>query len=142
MLRALRKYSYYLASIFKLVFGFHNPILLVKIFLQPGLAEIKTVHLRNPALLFKVRGAMDVWSIKETFLDRFYERYGFAIRPGWKVIDIGAGIGEYPLYVAVMQPGAQVFAFEPYPQSFGLLQENMRLNAVMNVQGFDQAIAA
>ena len=135
-------YSYYLLSIFKLLVGFYNPILLAKIFLNPGEPGVKTVRLRTSGLQFRVRGAMDVWSIKETFLDRFYEKYGFTIQPGWKILDIGAGIGDYTLYAAVMRPDSQVYSFEPYPQSFGLMQENLRLNKISNARAFDQAIGA
>ena len=85
---------------------------------------------------------MDVWSIKETFLDRFYEKYGFVMEPGWNVIDIGAGIGDYTLHTATAQPDGKVFAFEPYPESFTLMKENLRRNGVSNVQAFDQAIGA
>lgn len=140
MLRLLRKYSYYLLSVFKLLFGFNQPIYLAKTFLnleQPG---IQTIRLRSRNLQFRVRGAMDVWSIKETFLDRFYEKYGFTIQPGWKIIDVGAGTGDYTLYAATAHPNSQVFAFEPYPQSFVLMQENLRLNTVTNAQAFDKAI--
>jgi FkbM family methyltransferase len=142
VLRILRKYLYYLLSIFRLLFGFKNPILLAKIFLDPNQPGIKTIHLRRPGLQFSVRGAMDVWSIKETFLDRFYEKYGFTIQPRWKVIDIGAGIGDYTLYAAVTQPTIQVFSFEPYPQSFVLMQENLHLNSITNAQTYEEAIAA
>jgi hypothetical protein len=76
-----------------LLFGFDNPILLAKIYLNPTYPGTKTVRLSSRGLHFRVRGAMDVWSIKETFLDRFYEKYGFTIQPNWKIIDIGAGIG-------------------------------------------------
>jgi len=140
MLRLLRKYSYYLLSVFKLLFGFNSPVLLAKIFLNLERTGIKTVRLRSQNLQFRVRGAMDVWSIKETFLDRFYEKYGFTIQPYWKIVDIGAGIGEYTLCVATTQPNSQVFAFEPYPQSFILMQENLRLNSIHNAQAFDKAI--
>ena len=142
MLRFLRKYSYYLLSIFKLLFSFDNPILLVKIFLNPVHPGIKTIRLRSRGLQFRIRGAMDVWSIKETFLDRFYEKYGFTIQPHWKIIDIGAGIGDYTLYAAVAQPNIQVFSFEPYPESFAIMQENLLLNGISNVQIFDKAIDA
>ena len=135
-------YSYYLLSIFRLFVGFHNPILLAKIFLNPGDSGVKTVSLRTSGLQFRVRGAMDVWSIKETFLDRFYERYGFTIQPRWNILDIGAGVGEYTLYAAALRPDSQVAAFEPYPQSFVLMQENLRLNKVPNVRAFEKAIGA
>jgi len=142
VLRSLRKYSYYLLSIFELLFGFDNPILLAKIYLNLTRPGVKTVRLRSRGLQFRVRGAMDVWSIKETFLDRFYEKYGFTIQPDWKIIDIGAGIGDYTLYAAMTQPNSKVFSFEPYPESFVLMQENLRLNAITNVQVFDKAIGA
>lgn len=139
---SLRKYSYYLLSIFELLFGFDNPILLVKIYLNLAGPGIKTVRLRRRGLQFQARGAMDVWSIKETFLDRFYEKYGFTIQPDWKIIDIGAGIGDYSLYSAIMQPSSQVFSFEPYLESFVLMQENLTLNKITNVQVFNEAISA
>jgi FkbM family methyltransferase len=140
VLRFLRKYSYYVWSLFELFFGFADPILLAKIFLNLVPAGIKTVSLRRRSLRFRVRGAMDVWSIKETFLDRFYETCGFTIQPGWNVIDIGAGVGDYTLYAATSQPNVRVFAFEPYPESFALVQANLTINGMTNVQAFDKAI--
>lgn len=140
--RLLRKYFYYLLSVFELLFGFENPILLLKIFLNLTRPGVKTIRLRRYGLQFRVRGAMDVWSIKETFLDRFYEKYGFAIQPNWKIIDIGAGIGDYTLYAAASRPDTRIFSFEPYPDSFNLTQENLRLNAIKNVIVFDEAISA
>lgn len=94
---------------------------------RPG---VKAVRLKGQGLQFKVRGTMDVWSIKETFLNRFYEKYGFTIQPDWKIIDIGAGIGDYSIYAANGRPNSQVFSFEPYPESFALMQENLRLNGL------------
>jgi FkbM family methyltransferase len=140
----LRKYSYYFFSIFELIFGFENPLAVVRIFLNLTRPGVKTVRLRNQNLEFRVRGAMDVWSIKETFLNRFYEKYGFAIQPDWKVIDIGAGTGEYTIFAAVTMKSqaGQIFAFEPFPESFSLLQENLRLNQINNVMTFTEAIGA
>ena len=142
MLPLLRKYSYYLFSIFELLFGFENPLLIVLIVLNRARPGVKTIRLRNRRMQFKVRGPMDVWSIKETFLDRFYEKYGYTVQPDWKVIDIGAGTGEYTLFAAarLKQAGGQVFAFEPFPESFALMQENLRLNKITNVQVFPEAI--
>ena len=142
LFRFLRKYAYYLLSIFRLLFSFESPILLAKIFLNLEKPGVKTVRLRRRGLQFRVRGAMDIWSVKETFLDRFYENYGFALQPGWNVIDIGAGIGDYTLYAATAQPNVQVYAFEPYPESYALMQENLHLNKIANARIFDKAIAA
>ena len=142
LLRFLRKYSYYLLSVFEILVGFDNPILLTKIFLGLAVPGSKIIRLRKHGLRFRVRGAMDVWSIKETFLDGFYEKYGFPIQPDWEIIDIGAGIGDYTLFASTAQPKVKVFAFEPYPESFALTQENLRLNAITSAQIFDNAIGA
>jgi FkbM family methyltransferase len=141
---AIRKYFYYLFSIFELLFGFKEPLAVALIFLNLARPGQKTIHLRKPDLKFRVRGAMDVWSIKETFIDRFYEKYGYSIRPDWKIIDIGAGTGEFALFaaVALTQPCGQVFAFEPFPESYGLMQENLQLNRITNVCVFPEAVGA
>ena len=97
--------------------------------------------MRRTGLCFNVRSPMDVWSIKETFLDRFYERYGGKIGEVWTIIDIGAGLGDFTVFAAHGHPTSQVFAFEPFQESFDLLKQNLRLNRVENVQAFQTAVA-
>ena len=60
------------------------------------------------------------------------------------MIDIGAGTGEYTLYAAtaITRPGGRVFAFEPFPESFALLRENLQLNNINNVCTLPEAIGA
>jgi FkbM family methyltransferase len=140
-MRFLRKYFYYLYSIVELLTGFENPALIFHIFTKNNTATHPTIQLRQSGLSFRVRGAMDVWSIKETFLDRFYERYGFTIQPGWTVIDVGAGLGDFTLFAAGVS-GTRVLAFEPFPESFGLLTENMALNQMDNVVVFPEAVGS
>ena len=56
------------------------------------------------------------------------------IRPGDVVLDIGANIGLYTLVFAeCVQDSGHVFAFEPHPPSFALLERNIQLNGVGNV---------
>jgi FkbM family methyltransferase len=140
-MRVIRKYSYYLLSIFELLGGFKNPFLIARVFLGLPAAQPVMVRLRRSGLRFHVRGAMDVWSIKETFLDRFYERCGFTIQPGWTVIDVGAGLGDFTLFAAV-QEGTRVYAFEPFPGSFDLLRQNLELNQARNASIFPEAVGS
>lgn len=136
-----RKYAYYLFSIWELFTGFNAPSLILRIFTRRKASGIQTVRLRGSGIRFRVRGAMDVWSIKETFLDRFYERCGFTICPGWTVIDIGAGLGDFTLFASRVE-GTRVFAFEPFPESFALLSENIALNQASNVEMFAEAVGS
>jgi FkbM family methyltransferase len=141
MASPFRKYAYYLLSISELLTGFREWPLVMRIFLGLAPADQHVIHLRRGNICFRVRQAMDVWSVKETFLDRFYEKYGAPIGAGWQIIDVGAGIGEFTLLAALRHPDNMVYACEPFPQSFTLLQENLKLNEATNVRAFAEAVS-
>ncbi|MGC4106721.1 MAG: FkbM family methyltransferase [Thermomicrobiales bacterium] len=106
----------------------------------PMLREPVRIHLRTSGETFVVRSGMDVWSVKEAFIDRFYERYGYEIQPGWTIVDIGAAIGEFTVFASTA-PGTTVIACEPFPGSVELLRENIALNLRENVMVIPKAIA-
>ena len=135
-----RKYRYYLASIWKLLTGMKPAPGILRTFLWPSAAREQTIELRKSGYRFITRGVMDIWAVKETFLDRFYERFSTSVGDGWTVIDIGGGIGDFTIFVASQNPKNIVYVFEPTPNSFQLLGENLRLNRIDNAQVFPQAI--
>lgn len=139
-MRQLRKLIYYGSSVFKMIFGFKNFLSLIPFFLNQEKVEQTEVVLRNTGVCLVARGAMDIWSIKETFLDAFYTCYGATIRDGWTVMDIGAGIGDFSIYVAHTHPQTKVYSFEPFPESYHLLERNIALNGFENVLPFQVAI--
>ncbi len=139
-MKSLRKWGYYLGSIFTLLWGFKNWPWVVKIFLSKDDGKIKTLKLKKQGLTLRVRGKMDVWSVKETLLDRLYTKYGTQIGENWKVMDIGAAIGEFTLLAALSARNGSVVAYEPFPGSFELLQENIVLNGFENVSLYNQAV--
>ncbi len=133
--------GYYARSLGRLALGFRAPWKVAGLFIAPpSHGATRTVTLRN-GLRFAVRGAMDVWILKETFLDAFYLRYGGVPEAGATVIDIGAGIGDYSVQIGSLQPTARVYACEPYPPSYALLERNVRLNGVSNVVPLPWAVA-
>ncbi len=133
----LRAFWYYLASVPTLLLGVKNWTAF------PALAARRPtrVELRHPPVRFHVRGLMDVWIIKETCLDRDYETIGEELQDGWIVLDIGAGLGDFTIYAAKSRPHCEIYAYEPFPESYELLQENLKLNAVDNVRAFPYAIS-
>ncbi|KAA3642814.1 MAG: FkbM family methyltransferase [Chloroflexi bacterium] len=137
-----RKGLYYFTSIFRLIFGLSKPVLVTRTFLGLAPEDFKQVKLRGRGLNIDVRGRMDLWSVKETFLDKFYVHYGFPLQDGWQVIDIGAGLGEFSLDAAQGNPKSRIYAFEPFPASYKLLQTNIKQNGLANIQAFNQAIGA
>jgi FkbM family methyltransferase len=63
------------------------------------------------------------------------------VQPGMTAVDIGAHIGYYTLLLAKrVGPTGRVFAFEPLPVNFALLQKNIELNRLQRVQTFPQAV--
>ncbi len=147
----LQKYRYYFSSAIRLLTQVKPWPRVLQIFvrrggsetrLSPDLASMIQISPQKPALNVHllVRDYMDVWSAKETFLDKFYQRFGFTIGEGWTIVDIGGGIGDFTIFAAAHHPTNQVFAFEPTPSSYALLQENLRLNKITNVRAFPEAI--
>ena len=57
------------------------------------------------------------------------------------VIDIGANTGLFALLAAKANPRCNVFAFEPVPFIFEMLQANIRLNGVTNLQAVAAAVS-
>ena len=99
------------------------------------------IRLRN-GCRFKVRSLMDVWVIKETCLDRDYEANATSIQDGWTILDVGAGLGDFAISVAYEHPTCEVYAYEPFPESYRLLEENIGLNATDNVIAAPIAVGA
>lgn len=112
------------------------------------LALLLGLPVTKPALLrlkdgtcFKIRTPMDVWIIIETYLGHDYEQHGFDMQSNWRVIDIGAGLGEFTIAAAKKCTNGIVYAYEPFPESFQLLQQNLILNHVENVVEHSHAVA-
>jgi FkbM family methyltransferase len=139
-MRWVRTLVYYGVSVFKMLVGFENWPAIVPFFLGKKRKRQLRLQLRQPQVALIVRSAMDIWAVKETFLDQFYTRFGIPVEDGWTVMDIGAGIGDYAIHAAYGRPDVQLVAFEPYPGSFALLRENMTLNKMDHVQTFQQAV--
>jgi FkbM family methyltransferase len=70
-------------------------------------------------------------TLHEIFVDRLYLQEGVSILPGDIVLDVGANIGLFTLFAA--KQGAQVYAYEPVPPTFEVLQYNTRLHHLESV---------
>lgn len=64
---------------------------------------------------------------QEIFIDRTYTPGSFPTLPTQPTIfDIGANIGLFTLFALDRWPDARVYAFEPVPEIFQVLRENLR----------------
>jgi FkbM family methyltransferase len=56
------------------------------------------------------------------------------LKPGDRVLDIGANVGLYSLLGSqVVGSSGRIFAFEPNPKTFGVLLQNLEFNGCVNV---------
>ncbi|HOW43047.1 MAG TPA: FkbM family methyltransferase [Candidatus Omnitrophota bacterium] len=64
------------------------------------------------------------------------------LKPGMTVMDIGANLGYYVMMEAgLVGPTGMVYAIEPSPGNFSILEKNIALNKAANVQAFNLAIS-
>jgi amino acid adenylation domain-containing protein/FkbM family methyltransferase len=64
---------------------------------------------------------------REIFEDLVYLRHGIEIKDGDCVLDVGANIGLFTLFVKQHARGARIYAFEPLPPNFEALRANVSL---------------
>lgn len=87
------------------------------------------------------------WGTKLRYLLRWYE-YGSVkvckrfLQPGMNALDIGGDIGYFSrLFSELVGPKGQVWAFEPYPDSYNLLKKNIAFPKYQNVIPIKKAIS-
>ncbi len=87
-------------------------------------------------LRWEVRNDTDKAIIQEVFAQKVY---GDTIREGERVIDIGAQIGSFSIFAA--GKGAKVLAYEPEPENYATLLENISLNeSRYPISAFNEAV--
>jgi FkbM family methyltransferase len=136
---SLGRIIYYLRSIPTLIRGIQNWSEVISIAFHKSKENTHQIHLRDGSV-FKVQTLMDVWVLKETCLDRQYETFGTDIQDGWTVMDIGGGWGDFAVSIGRNHPQCRVIAYEPYPPSIELFEENRILNQTTNVELVKAAI--
>ncbi|WNM40182.1 amino acid adenylation domain-containing protein [Micromonospora halotolerans] len=79
----------------------------------------------------------------EIFVQQVYLRDGIVLRPGATVLDVGANIGMFSLFVHAVCPDATIHAFEPVPSVVDVLRRNVaEFGVPATVHGFGLSRAA
>ena len=77
-----------------------------------------------------------VWILEE------YKKSGFEIKNDDTILDIGAHIGLFALYVSQFCKNGKIFCFEPVDENFNLLKENIKLNNIKNIIASKLAVSS
>lgn len=116
-----------------LVFVISMPLILSKNMNRAGYEAMGRSKLRIPGVeLIFIHP--DVPFIKEIIAQRSYNNMpGFEIDDGDIVVDLGANVGVFSLYSALMDPHGKILAVEPEVRNFQFLLENVEVNKFSNV---------
>ena len=77
---------------------------------------------------------------KEIFEDHCYVRHGVRLPDEATVVDIGANIGLFSLFVLCRSPNAKIYAFEPAPLVYDVLKANCDAYG-SNVRAFNLGVS-
>ncbi len=77
---------------------------------------------------------------QEIYQDEVYLRHGIELKDGACVLDVGANVGFFSLYVHQKCRQPRVFAFEPMPPTFATLSANVDLYG-LDVRLFQNGVA-
>jgi len=75
-------------------------------------------------LQIKTNKGIEVTPIVETFIKKEYGK----IKDDSIIIDIGANLGAFSIFAVSTLQNTKVYAYEPVPESYDLLLENIKLN--------------
>jgi amino acid adenylation domain-containing protein/FkbM family methyltransferase len=96
--------------------------------LQLPISDRPRVVQLTPDLPFCVMNQAEAqFMFKEIFQDQIYLPADVGLPDDAVVFDVGADIGLFSLYVGLCAPNAKIFAFEPAPEIFSVLSQNMAL---------------
>lgn len=81
-------------------------------------------------------------TLLEIWHDQVYSGPFYRPRPGDVVIDAGANVGLFSIWLARREPSCRILAFEPFAENFACLVENLRAARASSVEPRRAALAA
>jgi FkbM family methyltransferase len=90
-------------------------------------------RLRNGVKFMARAKTLDQMVIREIWIYDEYNPRGFEIARDAIVVDVGGHIGCFAVRAGRMASEGKVFVFEPSPENFAMLKENLLLNGSANV---------
>lgn len=114
-MRAYIEYVFIFTDWYKVVFPFNR--------LFTGRELL--LHMRNDMTVYvRDSRSKDLSAVREVIGCNDYHLENISLREGTVVFDIGANIGTFSMMAKKSYPTATIFAIEPHPENFTLLQKN------------------
>ena len=87
-------------------------------------------------------GSMAANIIAWELCDDCYHLDRIDFKPGDIVVDIGAHIGLFAIITALRFPDIVIHSFEPFPDNYALLQQNLACNGITTVHTYQQGVSS
>ncbi|MBW4656021.1 MAG: FkbM family methyltransferase [Kaiparowitsia implicata GSE-PSE-MK54-09C] len=81
------------------------------------------------------------WIYAEVFTECHYLRHGISLQDGDCVVDVGANIGMFAVFLSTRFPKSTVYSFEPMPFTFEVLEHNLDLHSATNVTALNVGLS-
>jgi len=96
--------------------------------------------LKNGLKLSVNKNAGDLTTLFEIFVN---DDYSFKGDPAneFNILDIGANVGYFSLLFSKKYPKAEIFSFEPFPNTYKRLTDNITNNDIKNIKPFPFAVS-
>jgi FkbM family methyltransferase len=75
---------------------------------------------------------IDAGGLLSVHVDRDYDVPGMNWSAARTILDVGANVGSFTIWAARRSPGARLVAIEPNPETFSLLEANIRENGLQD----------
>ncbi len=101
--------------------------------MHSGLREPATCRVNTwKGLKIHVRDQHELSVLDEVFISKVYDP-NRKVPSNGVIVDVGAHIGSFSLYAASVRKARRVFSYEPCPDNFTLLKENIERNGLGKV---------
>ena len=94
---------------------------------QAILCDLPTYNLPQDLEVAHLNQYETEYLYQELFVDRVYARHNIVLNDDACVVDIGANIGLFTLFIQQQCPKATIYSFEPAPHAFEKLKSNAAL---------------
>lgn len=83
----------------------------------------------------------DTWVFRDVWLKMDYTPKEFQLKAKDLVLDIGAHIGMFSVFASKFATEGKIYAFEPMPENFQMLQDNIELNKITSIIPINKAVS-
>lgn len=126
--RNISRIHYFIYYFIKCFFIFKNPLKFIYCYIKRQQPPDNIIELRNGNKIFLSSHAHDIVTVFIIFAKNIYG----SVAKDSIVLDIGANIGVFSLFAAI-SGAKKVFAYEPNPEAYRVLQKNITQNNFDNI---------